>query len=168
MLSTVQKVHPVLDVEKNQIGKQKITNLLLWTARALLLPSSRDDMGEVQCRHFNCGSLFYCELIFTGFNWRTAGRLLNDRSVLYGRGKRALSWREGSGRQESGDGVGCGFVPLHLFIFPRYCSTAGVELPTTFLLRSLIPHSNRGCNLTMPQLPCVKAVDETICVYVFK
>lgn len=86
--------------------------------------------------------------------------------------KWALSWREGSERGAGGgssrDGAGCGFVPLHLFIFPRYCNTAGVELPTTFLLRSLIPHSNRGCNLTMSQLPCVKAVDETICICIFK
>lgn len=28
-------------------------------------------MGEVWYRHFNCGSLFYCEPIFTGFNRRT-------------------------------------------------------------------------------------------------
>lgn len=73
-----------------------------------------------------------------------------------------------SGRRESGDGAGCGFIPLHLFIFPWYCTTAGVELPTTFLLRSLISHSNRGCNLTMSQLPCVKAVDETVCMCIFK
>lgn len=73
-----------------------------------------------------------------------------------------------SGRRESGDGAGCGFIPLHLFIFPWYCTTAGVELPTTFLLRSLISHSNRGCNLTMSQLSCVKAVDKTVCMCIFK
>lgn len=76
--------------------------------------------------------------------------------------------RGGSRRRESGDGAGCGFIPLHLFIFPWYCSTTGVELLTTFLLRSLISHSNRGCNLTMSQLPCVKAVDETVCMCIFK
>lgn len=66
------------------------------------------------------------------------------------------------------DGAGSEFIPRHLFIFPWYCCTTGIELQTTFLLRSLIPHSNRGCNLTMLQLPCLKAVDETVCLCIYK
>lgn len=92
---------------------------------------------------------------------------------FYGRDVASGLWLGEKGvRGEQEEGVWrlsrLGFVPLHLFIFPRYCNTAGVKLPTTFLLRSLIPHSNRGCNLTMSQLPCVKAVDETVCMCIFK
>lgn len=73
-------------------------------------------------------------------------------------------WGEAGGG--TADGTGWEFVPRHLFIFPWYCSSTGIELQTTFLLRSLIPHSNRGCNLTMLQLPCLKAVGEMfVCMY---